>query len=305
MKKILAVLLIAVLAFSVIFAGCKKAEAPVSQPEEPAPTEEPAEPEPADEPVVDDSANNMTLPVDPAKLIDENKVNNDLFTAGKPTENMAKENYIIQRTQSYDSEWFVEYGAYLPKFTDEISGGGTGKINEYFAAKAETETDAMNEFFADFGIKDEVFDSASMKELYHFSEYSYETLADKYLTVKYATSEFLGGAHGSQFYAVDTFDLDTGELLTIEDVLGNADEYTPIVNAYATNYVKEKEIPIFSEDGNVDIAALTPADMAFQLTPEGINFIFNQYAIAPYAAGTIEITVPYENFKDILKISVA
>ena len=39
----------------------------------------------------------------------------------------------------------------------------------------------------------------------------------------------------------------------------------------------------------------------FLLSEEGIVYIFNQYEIAPYAAGVIELTIPWDEVSDILK----
>ena len=39
----------------------------------------------------------------------------------------------------------------------------------------------------------------------------------------------------------------------------------------------------------------------FWLDDKGIHYAFNQYEIAPYVMGVIEIDIPYEDLKDILK----
>jgi hypothetical protein len=36
-------------------------------------------------------------------------------------------------------------------------------------------------------------------------------------------------------------------------------------------------------------------------TPEGVHFFYNPYEIAAYARGPIELTIPYEELKGIIR----
>ena len=38
----------------------------------------------------------------------------------------------------------------------------------------------------------------------------------------------------------------------------------------------------------------------FYITGEGIGFFYNQYDIAPYASGSIDVFIPFRELKDVL-----
>ncbi|WP_028242608.1 DUF3298 and DUF4163 domain-containing protein [Pseudobutyrivibrio ruminis] len=120
------------------------------------------------------------------------------------------------------------------------------------------------------------------------------------------TSYYSGGAHGSSLLEGFTFDVNTGEQLSI------------------SNYGDESKIAATSKDfifstieGSADIARDTLFDddvtsyksviedyFSGDTLPEnyldhtGITFMFQQYDIAPYAGGIVSFTVPYSEFED-------
>ena len=48
------------------------------------------------------------------------------------------------------------------------------------------------------------------------------------------------------------------------------------------------------------VSEILPSDN-FKVTEDGITFIYNPYEIAAYAAGTIRITIPWDELQDILR----
>ena len=118
---------------------------------------------------------------------------------------------------------------------------------------------------------------------------------------------YLGGAHGGGSFTGVSFDVGTGEQITLDD-LGDAEsiratskEY--ILNAIATSseeakgnlymddVIDYKEVinELFSNDNQPE----------YYLDTVGITFVFQQYDIAPYAAGMISFTVPYSQYEGI------
>ena len=53
------------------------------------------------------------------------------------------------------------------------------------------------------------------------------------------------------------------------------------------------------EKGFFNIEDIVPNNN-FYLNEEGIHYAFNQYEIAPYVMGEINVTVPYSDLEDIL-----
>ena len=118
---------------------------------------------------------------------------------------------------------------------------------------------------------------------------------------------YMGGAHGGGTFIGVSFDVGTGQQITLDD-LGDADsirdtskEY--ILNAIATS--SEEARANLYEDDVIDYKEVINEQFSNGYQPEfylddvGITFVFQQYDIAPYAAGMISFTVPYSEYDKI------
>ena len=125
------------------------------------------------------------------------------------------------------------------------------------------------------------------------------------LSISYFVSTYMGGAHPNSGVTYTNYDLNTGKILTLNDVL---------VSGY-----KSKLLPIaeklFREQNGVGNQSLSDAgyfdmdedkgkfslaeNVAFQA--DGLLFTYGQYEIAAYAMGMPGIKVPYTAIKDLIK----
>jgi hypothetical protein len=118
---------------------------------------------------------------------------------------------------------------------------------------------------------------------------------------------FMGGAHGGGSYTGVNFDVATGKQITLDD-LGDAESIRQTSkqyildtiansseeargNLYTDDIIDYKEVieELFSNGNQPD----------YYLDTVGITFVFQQYDIAPYAAGMISVTVPYSQYEGI------
>ncbi len=124
-------------------------------------------------------------------------------------------------------------------------------------------------------------------------EYSLEITYDKkeykeYVTYILYTTVYLGGAHPNT--TIETFTYKNGKRIEIMDVISK-EELSKI-----SNYVKKK---LLSHPGSVSdmIEEGTVPDYQnyrnFYYNDRGLVFIFEQYQVAPYSSGIIEVIVPY------------
>lgn len=134
----------------------------------------------------------------------------------------------------------------------------------------------------------------------HIHEISY--IDDTYLSFCQAYYEYTGGAHGMPYRIGYTFNLQTGELLTLTDVIDNTEEeLKEIVGRYFEELIN-KEPENYWEGSADSIREWTSFEPSFYLTEEGIRFYEGPYAISSYAAGFQEVTIPYSEF--VMKIPV-
>ena len=124
-------------------------------------------------------------------------------------------------------------------------------------------------------------------------EYSLEITYDKkeykeYVTYILYTTVYLGGAHPNT--TIETYNYKNGKRIEIMDVISK-EELSKI-----SNYVKKE---LLSHPGSVSdmIEEGTVSDYPnyrnFYYNDRGLVFIFEQYQVAPYSSGIIEVIVPY------------
>jgi len=127
-------------------------------------------------------------------------------------------------------------------------------------------------------------------------EYSNEN----FICLSFANSSFMGGAHGMYSQDYTNVDLNTGEIITVESIFkeDSKEELNKLVDKYFRESEKIKELGGFEEAGLFDDKI--EASEHFALLEDGILFFYNQYEIAPYAMGTFEFVIPYEDLKPLM-----
>lgn len=126
---------------------------------------------------------------------------------------------------------------------------------------------------------------------------------EHYLSFCQQEYDYMGGAHGMPLWNGMTFDLETGQRLSLKDVVGNSEEeLKDIVTEYFAEYINRNPEEFWA-DAIDTVREETDFDSDFYLTGEGIKFYFHPYALASYAAWFQEVIIPYEEFE--MKIPVS
>ena len=128
---------------------------------------------------------------------------------------------------------------------------------------------------------------------------------EKLLTYVYTEYLYMGGAHGLMLRKAQTFVASTGARLTNEDVFlpEKREELISLIrNALWEQYFK-KECPGGSLD---DALLIEPAELDLpsdnpEFGSRGISFTYQEYEIAPYAAGLPRCTISYSDLRSVLK----
>ena len=109
-----------------------------------------------------------------------------------------------------------------------------------------------------------------------------------FLTVNYSGYGYGGGAHGYSYDLYKTVDLKNQSIIQLSDIVDEAKiKWQPILLKHV-----DKEM-LFDEN--------ITANRNFYFDNQFITFIYNQYEIAPYASGIIEIKIPFSEIKQALK----
>lgn len=126
---------------------------------------------------------------------------------------------------------------------------------------------------------------------------------DKILALRFFEMNYTGGVHPNSFTRYFNFDMETAEIVRLEDIL--IKDYRKDLLKIAEDCFKEamgidKETPISATPYEFPGGKfLLPRNFAIAST--GLRFCFNPYDIGPYSMGTIEFEVPYDAIISILK----
>lgn len=124
--------------------------------------------------------------------------------------------------------------------------------------------------------------------------------SEELLSLEQNYMDYLGGAHPNTYLDTLNVNLKTGELLTLADLFKDGSDYLPRLNAIvaqqvaASQQVRNYYKPVVL-DGTENFYITDNADLVIVYPP---------YAIAPYAAGTIEFVIPVSQVADIFNFKL-
>lgn len=131
---------------------------------------------------------------------------------------------------------------------------------------------------------------------------------DSLVTFNYSDYTYTGGAHGNSSSIGQTFQLRTGERLT------NTNMFLPEKQAELVALIKQGLESYFQTEMSAeekakfslaDCLLIEPAQLTLPaqtpyFTKDGLVFVYQQYEIAPYAAGMPSCVIGYEQIKPFL-----
>lgn len=134
-------------------------------------------------------------------------------------------------------------------------------------------------------------------------EFSYEVMplvtAPRYVTMLYNSYIFTGGAHGGAASIGQTFAASDGNMLGM-------DMFRPGTNDKVLELVKkglmEQYFEVKTEKEFNDMLLVNNGTLPFPVNPpyfeeKGVCFLYQQYEIAPYAAGMPQCLIPFETLR--------
>jgi len=111
---------------------------------------------------------------------------------------------------------------------------------------------------------------------------------------------FTGGAHGLQTRQFTVVNLWTGREVELKDIFKENSE-SRLSSVLSDKIHMKIHIPAAQslKDAGFFTDTIKPSDN-FYITRSGIGFYYNQYDIAPYATGSIDVFVPFSELKDLM-----
>lgn len=213
------------------------------------------------------------------------------------------------QTSEDGSVTYIETVKSYPQVTNETNPQAADKINAYFTALMDTtnsdSTDTLEWAKEDYDMRLEQA-KADGEEVYwepYYSETVFANVRADEGVVCFTGNvyEYTGGAHGNHVTYGVTFDSHTGEKLTLADLTEDEAAAKAFIEEQITLQAQEiqdkaasgeSEIMLFEEYQDYIPDVLT--EDSWFLTEDGMEIVANEYLLAPYAAGAITFTIPYD-----------
>jgi hypothetical protein len=108
-----------------------------------------------------------------------------------------------------------------------------------------------------------------------------------------------GSAHPYHYSKIFNYDLEQGKKLSLENLFRPDSNYLEAVSSYCIFELSKRDIGFYGgfEQG---AAPTTENYRNWNITPSGLLITFDEYQVAPYAAGTQTVLVPYEQLKSVI-----
>ncbi len=142
----------------------------------------------------------------------------------------------------------------------------------------------------------------------YFANYTISAvfLTDAYVVFTEEGEIYSGGMHPQDSLSAFNFSAQDGAELTLDDLfVQDAGVYLPRLRTEVTRQIETKRLA-GEEDGSLfyenyaDALVLTTFEKRWYLTADGLCLVFAPYEIAPYTAGVLTFTVPYDAIADLL-----
>jgi hypothetical protein len=109
-----------------------------------------------------------------------------------------------------------------------------------------------------------------------------------------------GAAHPYHFSRTVTFNLATGQDVTLDQLFLAGSDYLQIFSDVSKAELSTRDIGFNDE---VFASGADPLPVNYQnwnITADGLLITFDEYQVAPYAAGPQTVTLPYSALKDVI-----
>lgn len=217
--------------------------------------------------------------------------------AGYP---MQYETKTIQEDLFYKGELMLNYVINYPQFSSNQFPGAIGAMNQYYYMRAlELKRYYRNNLYNQAV---EQFRFAQQNG-YPFNMFGAQTAftvtynQNCYVSLYTDQYEYTGGAHGITTRVADTWDLRKGYRIQLSQLFPGGFDYaaylTDAIIAQIRQQIESGEADYFENYQELAVEYFNPGN--FYLTPQGLVIYYDLYAIAPYAAGIREFTIPYSD----------
>jgi hypothetical protein len=205
-------------------------------------------------------------------------------------------NNTIQDTMYYKKELVLTYKIEYPSFSSNQFQ--TNRLNQFYRMKALAFEQYCRQRLFRLAIKEYEYSVANGFPVRAFDAVlAYKITYNERCTLSlyFDRYEYTGGAHGTTTRYSDTWNLKNSKLIPLRQLFIRSIDY---VNYIIKSIIAQIEQQIkdgnniYFDDYEKNVRKYFNPNK-FYLSKQGVVIYFQQYEIAPYAAGIVEFTIPY------------
>ncbi len=214
----------------------------------------------------------------------EQVVNPEISSTPEQSINVVEE---VEPVSINEKNEFYEINAYYPKVKSEA-------ITNYFKTYVEDQVVQFKEDTSWVSEQD-VSSSGAILTL----DIDYKNIpSTNFQNYVFSSYSYTGGAHGLQVRKTFNFNKQ-GQLLTITNLFNNGSEGLPSFSRIVQNKLLKRE----NAQGDWIADGAGPKEENYQsfiIGDDAVTVLFDQYQVAPYSDGQIDIIVPFDSLKGYL-----
>lgn len=166
--------------------------------------------------------------------------------------------------------------------------------------------DLLNRIDSTRSTAESILNSAGTDLLYFYDVHYDPMRIDPNVLSLYGTnSSYAGGAHPNHESTSVTYDLTSGKVLLLSDLLYpgcSAADLTPLVIDILDTISQEQQLySYYTAIVEERFGQGLDAEEGWYLSGEGLCIYFSPYEIAPYATGEVKATIPYEKLNGLMR----
>lgn len=163
-------------------------------------------------------------------------------------------------------------------------------LNKTIEEKIKTEINLLLDAIKEYGVRPNQYYSLFI----NYDKYSYKN----FLSYVFYISSYTGGAHPNNTIWTISYDIDTNEIIDINDLIKKDPTILDTLSSYSKSALKkDKRFNDTSSDIKEMIDEGTKPNVDnfknFAFSNDGLIIFFEQYQVAPYSFGNFEVVIPY------------
>ena len=228
-------------------------------------------------------------------------ISNHLFASDNLEFFLVSQPDTIKIITLHYSDSLPDSSAYInidyPQIKDFENKAVEEKVNNFF----------KDEFEQSILWYDEIAADTSEVDSFEFNfSYSFETgfnveyNSNKFLSISLDHYQYTGGAHGNFYSSGYNIDMKTGKVLPLSDIINN-DSFDILSYECEQAILDSFQVNSLTEAGLFDDEISVPPDQDYYIIPGALVLQFDPYEIGPFSMGELNVEIPFNKIKDILK----